>query len=795
MWPEYTTGVRERWQGFRDALGDRLVVEWTSGLRSEGLLLAPTVAADGGLWEAIIRSVGDASEVSHPALRPSRDVQRDRESGTPVLVSDYIPGLRLSSWLASRQDTPVATSTVLHIARQVSGALKALSDHSPGAFHGAVGLERVVLTADGRVLLTEAGLGPLFAAHRNATPQSWWSEFRLAVPFMPDSVPFGQATDACQLGLMVLELLLGRELRHDEYPDGLALLLGTAEETDLVGRRSPLGAGLFEWLNLAFALDAAGVTPTIQAVAEALDDLVSDDAGYVAVALGLETQPETLAPVRPASAATGEAEAPGQPGGFAESALADFMGSEPAARAPGERAEPKPPSAFLPEAEIARGALTTRPAEPSPVPTTSVRRPEAANLLPEGLIGAFEYTGSGANATSGLQLVELSEADELEFFPAGDGGAPTPPVAVPGSARWAPATAARPLARRDAPPPGRVRKSEAPRRGWSRTLRWGVVAIALTGFTVGGTGAWTSWRERTIGLRSGRLVVESEPAGATILIDGIDRGKAPVSLVVPPGRHEVTAKSASGSGRASVEVTVGGRHDLTVPLELGSDPGVVDISTDPPGAAIVLDGVVRGRSPLALPEVAPGDHTLIVEHGPARVERRFTLAPAERLTFFVPLAGWLTVRAAVPLRVADRGKVLGVTSAGRFLVQAGRRRLEFVNDEYGVNLTQDVAVVAGQSASLDIALPAGVLSVSADVAASVWIDGTPRGRTPTGNIALPIGEHEVVVSDPRLGEQRLTVIVGVGVPTRLSVKLEGPTPPRSTPQRGAPKRSGISAAR
>ncbi|MGE3842947.1 MAG: PEGA domain-containing protein [Vicinamibacterales bacterium] len=241
------------------------------------------------------------------------------------------------------------------------------------------------------------------------------------------------------------------------------------------------------------------------------------------------------------------------------------------------------------------------------------------------------------------------------------------------------------------------------------------------------------------------------------------------------------------------DMAVGEVYDLVVPLQFGSDPGFLDISTDPPGAAVYLDGEARGRSPLALADLSPGEHELRVELGAAQLQRRFTLAPAERLTLYVPLAGWLTVRSRVPVDVLDKGRAVGASDSGRLLVPAGRRRLQFVNNEFGVNTSQDVIIRAGQQADLTVPLTHGTLSVATDIPADVWVDGQSIGRTPTGNLDVPVGEHDVFVSHPDYGDQRLTVIVGMGAPTRLSVRLD-PGLPRATSQR-SPKRSGSSAAR
>ncbi len=335
---------------------------------------------------------------------------------------------------------------------------------------------------------------------------------------------------------------------------------------------------------------------------------------------------------------------------------------------------------------------------------------------------------------------------------------------------------------------------EPPAAGRTRLLRWGLVAVVFTALLAGAGWLWLQWQDRRAGPPTATLDVASEPIGATILINGLDRGKAPVSVVVNPGRYEITAKSSLGMGSTTVDVKGGRRQQITVPLQLGTEPGSLDIRSEPAGAHVTLDNEPLGRSPVVLEAVAPGDHELVVEHGAVRVERRFTLAPTERLTLFVPLAGWVSVRSRLPLEVIERGRSFGSSSGGRVLVPAGRRRLQLVNDEFGINITHEVMVVAGQVVDVPVALPPGLLSVVTDEPADVWVDGEPRGRTPTGTLSVALGEHEVRVTHPRWGEQRLTVIVGLGAPTRLTVKLAGVEPKRG-PQRGSPKRSGTSAAR
>jgi hypothetical protein len=78
-------------------------------------------------------------------------------------------------------------------------------------------------------------------------------------------------------------------------------------------------------------------------------------------------------------------------------------------------------------------------------------------------------------------------------------------------------------------------------------------------------------------------------------------------------------------------------------------------------------------------------------------------------------------------------------------------------------------VPAGKTSSASIPVPNGSLSVNALPWADVAIDGSPAGTTPLGNLAIPVGTHEVVFRHPQFGERRQTVIVKAQVPTRVSV--------------------------
>jgi hypothetical protein len=209
----------------------------------------------------------------------------------------------------------------------------------------------------------------------------------------------------------------------------------------------------------------------------------------------------------------------------------------------------------------------------------------------------------------------------------------------------------------------------------------------------------------------GSLLVQSDPPGAHVTVDGVDHGLAPVSVAdLTPGDHEVVLQAEGGTPvRQHVMIQAGVTSSVLAP-----------VSTAAPG----------------------------------------------------PVSGWVTVKAPFTLELRESGRLLGTTDAERIMMSAGRHDLELVNETLGYRATRTVQVPPGKTASLAIELPEGTLNVNASPWAEVWIDGRRVGETPIGNLQVPIGPHEIVFRHPQLGEKRQAVSITLNAPVRLSVDMK-----------------------
>ena len=119
----------------------------------------------------------------------------------------------------------------------------------------------------------------------------------------------------------------------------------------------------------------------------------------------------------------------------------------------------------------------------------------------------------------------------------------------------------------------------------------------------------------------GWLLVRTTPPGATVVVDGVDRGQTPLSLDdLPYGSHRISI-SRAGYGSETREVSLSRDAGVvSVGLELievGSATsavvGSIRVDSRPDGARVMLDGQLVGTTPVVVPDVANGTHRVRVE--------------------------------------------------------------------------------------------------------------------------------------------------------------------------------------
>lgn len=219
---------------------------------------------------------------------------------------------------------------------------------------------------------------------------------------------------------------------------------------------------------------------------------------------------------------------------------------------------------------------------------------------------------------------------------------------------------------------------------------------------------------------------------------------------------------------------------------LAQRPIPVNIESTPAGAEVRLDsaeGTVLGTTPLRNVRIPRGSHTLffsLANHEtaqlPVNIRRR-------RETFRQALSPLATISVMPGNAAADGAQVridgtpVGTVphrqnvEPGRHLVQVGR--------EGHVTFSQWTDLAGGQVLQLPVSLApeapsTGSLLVAGDVSgAAIYIDGTPRGSTPTVIEGLTEGDHQIEVrpNDASMQPFQQTVRIIAGERLTLSPTL------------------------
>lgn len=127
---------------------------------------------------------------------------------------------------------------------------------------------------------------------------------------------------------------------------------------------------------------------------------------------------------------------------------------------------------------------------------------------------------------------------------------------------------------------------------------------------------------------------------------------------------------------------------LALRARLSPASAALEISSDPIGALVIVDGIERGRSPMVLPEIAPGPHTVSVRlegHSPAelRVELPAGRNPVPLRFALTPVAGILQVHSEpAGAGVTVDGGAVGTTPLDELSVPTGIHRVEVKREGY-----------------------------------------------------------------------------------------------------------------
>jgi hypothetical protein len=280
---------------------------------------------------------------------------------------------------------------------------------------------------------------------------------------------------------------------------------------------------------------------------------------------------------------------------------------------------------------------------------------------------------------------------------------------------------------------------------------------------------------------TGRLVLESTPAGAEVTVDGEPRGITPLALDLGAGPHDVAIRRDADVKTLALTITAGSERihhlEFGVPIAAAAAVGQLTVVTDPPGARVSVDGQARGTSPVTINNLTPTRHRVSVVGQSGAAERTVDVEAGVTTSVVFSLGrapaasgGWLAVESPFVVDVLQSDDVVGSSAVARIMLPAGPHDFTFVNQELGFRESRRVEIRAGETAAVRLDARATV-NMNARPWADVTIDGAPAGQTPIANHSLTLGRHQVVFRHPELGERSQTIVVTAQGPNRVAVDM------------------------
>ena len=363
-----------------DGLGYRVLgFDKKTGDRLEMLRVRPQFSGQANFETALRERLRRLSEFRNPAFARVRQIDRlNGQAAGIAIVSNHLDGVRLGDLMAVAESYHVRIDidTTLCLVRQLVSAVASLHSCGNDISHGCIGPERLLLTPDARLVVTEYVLGGALEAMQ-WTRERFWQEFRIALPAGSDPATFDQQADIMQIGLLALALLEGRGVYGGrQYPLPLADRIRQAKEIPVSGNMQPLKPSFATWLARALQRETSNAFRSLDDALVTLDLVIGE--GYLAapsmVTAFVDRCRQASPDLKPKETDAG-ADAP-----FAKATPST---DKPATIAPGKPAETKPATpAATPTASPSATVPPGKPATPAPPATTTPAKPGAPAAPP-----------------------------------------------------------------------------------------------------------------------------------------------------------------------------------------------------------------------------------------------------------------------------------------------------------------------------------------------------------------------------------------------------------------------------
>lgn len=279
--------------------------------------------------------------------------------------------------------------------------------------------------------------------------------------------------------------------------------------------------------------------------------------------------------------------------------------------------------------------------------------------------------------------------------------------------------------------------------------------------------------------RQTRVTITSQPSGASVIIDGMDRGTTPITLFdVKPGRHHLKYRLAGYEEKDRFfDTTESPLVEKNVVLD--EEKGLLLLKTDPAGCDVQVDGVSVGVTPCLITHLAAKDaYTVRLRKAgyqsqtiSVRFDGRKPLVREERL---ILASGTIDIQSEPSgAEVMVNGIARGTTPVRVTDVAKGRAVVKFHLDGFEDEI-RELAINAGDVQNLPVVLrglPGTMQLSSVPSGARLYVNNEARGTAPLTLRDLKAGTYEVRAELEGYGTETRTVVLGNGAAAREEFRL------------------------
>jgi serine/threonine protein kinase len=259
-------GMADVYKGFHPALKRYVAIK----------IVGQFLEADPSFAQRFQREAQAIASLRHPNIVQIFDFGV-QSFGTPAdtahyLVMEYIQGRDLRAEMKQRHAAgkPLTHDEILHLLGQVADALDYAHQH--GVVHRDVKPGNILITEDGRAILTDFGLAMLSnRASQFTSGQSFGTPEYIAPEQAIDSRAAGPQSDIYSLGVILYEMVSGCLPFQDESPLSLALKHINQQPTPLRNHVPDLPEAVEAVILQALAKEPADRFPSARAMLDALE--------------------------------------------------------------------------------------------------------------------------------------------------------------------------------------------------------------------------------------------------------------------------------------------------------------------------------------------------------------------------------------------------------------------------------------------------------------------------------------------------------------------------------------------